>query len=250
MDDLTARLRAADPAELAELVRERRDELGPESVRHVLRNSYVDSRVIGDLLDHPRLRKHYEVRRQIAAHPRTSQARAMSLIAGLYWRDLLRIGADTRVRPAVRRAADRRLATRLGRLSVGEKVVVAREAGPGLMPRLLKESDARVVGALLENPRLTEPLLAPLLSSHVAPPNVLRLVADDPRWGSRYSTWRALCRNPATPVELATSLLPSLRKPDCRAVAADRRVPAPVRRRAALLSGQDPDEHAKSESLN
>lgn len=236
MDDLSSRLRAADPSELSEIVRDRSDELSPDSVQVILGNSYVDARVIDDLLDHPRLRRHYEVRRQIAAHPRTKQARAVSLIAGLYWRDLLRIGSDSRVKPAVRRAADRRLAERLGRLSIGEKVVVAREAGPGLIPRLLEEKDLRVVAALLENPRLTEPLLFPLLANHVAPPQVLRLVAEDRRWGSRYSTRLALCRNPATPTDLAISLLPALKKADRRAIAADTRVADAVRQRASLLT--------------
>ncbi len=236
MDDLAAKLRGADTNELAEIVRQQRDQLGPDSVRQVLRNSYVDARIIDELIEHPALRKHYEVRRQIAAHPRTQQARAISLVAGLYWRDLLRIGSDTRVKPAVRRAADRRLAERLGRLSIGEKVLVAREAGTGLIASLLGEKEQRVVTALLENPRLTEPMLAPLLTNPVTSPQVLRLVAEDRRWGSRYTTQVALCLNPATPEDLAISLLPGLRKADRRAVASDTRVPAAVRERAALLS--------------
>ena len=236
MDDLAASLRAADPSRLAEIIRRRRSELGPDSVRHALRNNYTDAAIIEELLADRRLRGYYEVRREIASHPRTPQARAVGLIAGLYWRDLLRIGADSRVKPAVRRSADRLLAERLGRLSIGEKLVVAREAGQGLIPRLLNDSEAQVVAAVLDNPRLTEPLLARLLTNPVAAPAILRRVAADRRWGTRYSTQRALCGNPATPRDLAISLLPSLRKPDRRAVAVDTRVPAPVRARAAALS--------------
>lgn len=237
MDDLATMLRGATPRELAEIVRDRRNELGPDSVRHVLHNSYVDARLIDELLDHPALRKHYDVRRRIAAHPRTRQARAVGLIAGLYWRDLLRIGSDSRVKPAVRRAADVRLAERFGRLSTGEQVVVAREAGPGLISRLLGQKEPRVVRALLENPRLTEPMLAPLLANAAAPPRILRLIAEDRRWGTRYTTRVALCLNPATPADLAISLLPSLRRPDRRAVARDTRVSTEVRQRAALMAG-------------
>jgi hypothetical protein len=236
MDDLTASLRAADPGRLVEIIRRRRSELGPDSVRQALRNSYADAAVIEELLGDRRLRSYYEVRREIASHPRTPQVRAQGLIVGLYWRDLLRIGADSRIKPAVRRAADRCLADRLGRLSMGEKVVVAREAGQGLIPRLLDEPDVQVVAAVLENPRLTETALARLVTNPVAAPAVLRRIAADRRWGSRYSTQRALCRNPATPPALAISLLPSLTKPDRRAIAADRRVRAAVRERASVLS--------------
>ncbi len=236
MDDLTASLRAADAKELLEILRRHRPDLGPGAVRQALRNSYVDGRVIEELLGDERLRKYYEVRREIAVHPRTPQSRAMGLVAGLYWRDLVRLGANTRVKPAVRRAADQRLGERIGRLSVGEKVVAAREAGGGLIPRLLQETDPQVVAAVLDNPRLTEPMLARLLASPVTPPAILRQVATDRRWGARYSTQVALCRNPATPIELAISLLPSLRKQDRRAVAADPRVPSEVRDRAEILS--------------
>lgn len=218
------------------MVRSRRGELGPDSVRHALRNSYVDAQIIDELLEHPRLRKFYEVRRAIAAHPRTQQTKAVGLIAGLYWRDLLRIGADSRVKPAVRRAADQRLAERLGRLSLGERVLLAREAGPGLIPRLLQERDARVVAALLNNPRLTEPMLAPLVNSPVAVPEALQLVAESPKWGSRYEIRLALCRNPMTPLELALSLLAGIKKYDLRAICVDTRTSAEVRQRAALLT--------------
>lgn len=235
-DDLMTRLRTADSKELAELVRTRREELGPDSVRYALRNGYVDGHVIDELVEHPRLRRFYEVRRAIAAHPRTSQTRAVGLIAGLYWRDLARIGADSRVKPAVRRAANQRLGERLGRLSVGEKVVLAREAGAGLIPRLLQEREALVLEALLDNPRLTEPMLVPLVNSAVAAPDLLRRVAADRKWGSRYAIRLALCRNPATPPDLAVSLLAGIRKGDLRAVVADSRVSAAVRQRALLLT--------------
>ncbi len=236
MDDLATSLRTADSSRLVEIIRRRRAELGPDSVRQALRNNYADAGVIEELLGDRRLRTYYEVRSEIASHPRTPQARAAGLVAGLYWRDLLRIGADSRLKPAVRRTADRRLSERLGRLSIGEKLVVAREAGQGLIPRLLEEPEEQVVVAVLDNPRLTEPLLARLLTNPVAGPAILRRVAANRRWGPRYSTLRALCLNPATPPDLAVSLLPSLTKRDRRAVAVDPRVPTAVRERASALS--------------
>lgn len=237
VDDLSAKLRSADTKELCELVRSRQEELSPDSVRQALRNSFVDGQVIDELLEHPRLRRYYEVRKLVASHPRTKQARAIGLVAGLYWRDLLRMSGDSRVRPAVRRAADMRLAERLGQLSTGEKLALARGAGAGLIPRVLEERDPQVVQLVLENPRLTEPLLAPLLLSQVTPAEILRLVASDRRWGSRYSTRLALCLNPTTPHDLSLSLLPDLKKVDQRTVAGDIRLAAEVRQRASLLAG-------------
>ena len=40
----------------------------------------------------PALIKLREVRRLLAMHPRTPEARAITLVSGLFWRDLVRIG--------------------------------------------------------------------------------------------------------------------------------------------------------------
>jgi hypothetical protein len=94
-----------------------------------------------------------------------------------------------------------------------------------------------VIAALLENPRLTEGLLMPLIHRDDARPDVLRVIAESPRWSSRYPLRVALARNPRTPVGTALRLLPALKKVDLRAVAASPRVASPVRRRAQLLAG-------------
>jgi hypothetical protein len=95
----------------------------------------------------------------------------------------------------------------------------------------------RVIGALLENPRLTETLLMPLAAGEQAAPRALAVLAASPKWAARGPLRAALCRNPRTPVEAVLPLLPALQKSELEAIAADGRLLLPVRRRAALLSG-------------
>ena len=209
----------------------------PESARRLLRDSRLDGAEIETLLQNPSLRKLYEVRRLAAAHPRTPQAKAIGLVAGLYWQDLLKLSADARVRPVVRRAADRRLADRAGQLAIGEKLVVARHAGPGLIPRLLAEPDPRVIAAALDNPRITEASVARMVARPATPPESLRLVAGNLKWGRRYVVRAALCGNPSAPTELALEQLVFLRKADLRRIAGDTRLSRTVRDRASLLAG-------------
>lgn len=235
--DLGRLLREASEAELYELLAGNLDDLDAGAIGQALRNPYASPRVLELVAGRRALLRSYEVRRAVVSHPCTPPPRALDLLASLYWKDLVQLGADTRVAPRLRKAADYRLAQRLPALALGERMAIARGAGPGLIERLRGDPEPRVVGALLENPRLTEPMLAPLVANPVAPPRVLRLIAEDRRWGTRYSTLLALCLNPATPADLAISKLPALRKPDRRAVARDIRVADKVRRRAALLAG-------------
>lgn len=235
--ELDRRLREAGPEELLALVRERRPELSPAAVQQALRNPYVTAEVIGELAAQERLLAYYEVRRDLARCRATPEMLALRMAAGLYWADLMAIGLDTRLHPRLRRTADQHLLARLPGLSVGEKISLARRAAPAIVAHLRNDPTPRVIAALLDNPRLTEGSLAPLVHGESTPAPVLELIANDRRWGSRYPLRLALARNPATPLAAALHLLPALHKPDLRAIAGDPRLSEPLRRRARLLAG-------------
>ena len=237
--ELQQRLREAGEGELLELVIEYGTELDPGSARQVLKNPHISRETIETLTRQKGLLRSLEVVREVVGHPRTPEALALNLLPRMFWRDLVKLGADVKTRPRIRRAADVRLAEKLSALSVGERVAIARRAGPGSIARLRNDPSPMVIGALLENPRLTEGLLAPLLSSDTAKPEVLKRIAEDRRWGIRYHVRMTLARNPRTPVPTALGLLPGLKKKDLDSVASDWRVAAPVRKRANLLLGRD-----------
>jgi hypothetical protein len=239
--ELAAVLRGAGSEELRELVEQNLAGLGVAEAAQVLRNPFLTREVVELLLSRTDLLTAYEIRHELARNPRTPQVRALRFVAGLFWRDLMRIGLDPRVHPRVRRAAERGLVARLPGLAVGEKMAIARRAGPGVLAGLRHDPSPRVLEALLENPRLTEGLLMPLVARGTTPPPVLDALAKDRRWGSRYELRLGLCRNPQTPVETVLRLLPLLKKKDLRAVASHLRLAAVVRRRARLLLGDGGD---------
>lgn len=238
--DLGQRLREADSEELLELVREHVTELQVPEVRQIMRNPYLTREVIEIVADQRSLLSAYEVRREIATHRATPETLALRLVTGLYWRDLMTLGTDTRVRPTVRRAADRRLGERLSGLAIGEKMAIARRAGPGVLSRLRTDPSPRVMGAILQNPRLTPGVLLPVVTNDDTPGPVLEMIARNRRWGVRYPIRVALAKNPSTPPQAALRILPQLKKRDLKGVAGDVRIATVVRRRAGLLLGEGP----------
>lgn len=235
--ELHLRLREAGSEELLALLRGHAGELTPPAVRHALRNPYCTAEAIEAVVAEQRLLSFYEVRRDLAFHPRTPETLAARFVPTLWWRDLMALALDTRLRPALRRTAEVHLGTRLPELAVGEKVSLARRASPGIISQLRHDPSPQVIAALLDNPRLTEGQLVHLLHGASTPPAILELIANDRRWGVRYPLRLALVRNPATPLKISWRLLEALRKPDLRPVAADPRLPEPVRRRARVLLG-------------
>lgn len=236
--DFDRRLREAGTEELLDLVREHAGTLEPPAARLVLRNPYCTTEVLEMIADQARLLSFYEVRRDLAMHPRAPEILAHGLVQGLYWRDLVALGLDTRLHPRLRRTADQLLGVRLPQLSVGEKMSVARRASHGLLSHLRHDPSPRVIEAMLDNPRLTEDILAPVAHSAATPGPVLALIAADRRWGARYGLQVAICRNPAAPLATALRLLPLLRKTEQKAVASDPRLNEAVRQRARLLLGE------------
>ncbi len=237
VEDLGRRLREAGEAELYELLSMHLEELDPGAIGQALRNPYASPRVLELVAGRRGVLRAYEVRRAVVSHPCTPPPRSLNLVGTLYWKDLVKVGADARIPPRVRRAADHRLAQRLPALALGERMAIARQAGPGLIERLRLDPEPRVVAALLENPRLTEGLIAPLASDVAAAPEVLSRLAADPKWGRRYGLRYAIASNPSTPEHTALDLLAGLKKRDLASIATDPRLAVAVRRRADLLRG-------------
>lgn len=238
--EVQRRLRDAGPEGLLELLRSHLAELAPPAMRLLFRNPHLNREMIEMVLSERRLLTFQEIRKELVKHRQTPEVQALRLVSGLFWRDLLDISGDNRIRPRIRRAAERHLLQRLPGLGAGEKATLARRAGPLLVSQLRSDSEPRVIAALLENPRLTEGALVPLVSSETAKPEILTLVARNPKWGIRYPIRLSLARNRRTPVQIALSLLPHLKKPDLKGIESDRRLPMPVRRRAAVLLGRSP----------
>jgi len=233
-----AHLREASPEDLLAWVEKHLEELNVPAVRQILRNPFLTKEVLELLLGQTRLTSIYEVRKGLARHPRTPQVHGLRLVPTLFWRDLMELGLEPKVSPVVRRAAERQLVQRLSGLAVGEKMAIARRAGHGVLNQLRFDSDPRVMSALLENPRITQGVLMPLVSHEAASPEILRMVAENRRWGAQYPIRLAVVRNPRTPPVVSVALIPRLKRLDLRPIAKDRRLHAAVRRRAQeLLDG-------------
>ena len=231
------RLRDAGGEELRALVHDLAGELDAAAAQTVLRNPHAGEEAVRVIAEQRRLLSFYDLRRDLTLHPAAPQALAMALLSTLFWRDLVAVGLDVRLSPVVRRAADQRLIERLPSLATGERTNIARRASPRVLQSLRKDPTPRVIAAMLDNPRLVESDLLPLAAGEATRPQVLEVILTHRRWGNRYPVRAAAIRNPRTPLALALHLLPLLKKPDLRAVAADPGLPLPLRRRAELLAG-------------
>ena len=231
---------SATEAELLEALEEVGDDLDLDDARAALRNPYASERVVRGLLAVEGLRPSYQWRKDLAWSRHTPPAVAMSLVPGLYWRDLAQLARDVRVHARLRRQAEEILLQRLQKLALGERIALARVATPALLSVLRNDPNERVFRALLENARLNEGALLAVAMNSGSRPGILRILARDRRWGARYELRRALVRNPRTPLQDALAMVAALKKVDLRACARDTKIRPEIRQRCRLRLGDGP----------
>jgi hypothetical protein len=192
----------------------------------LLRRATLSSETLQEILGDRAARKHHAVRMALAAHPKTPRADALALVATLFWRDLAHLSADSRVHPAIRRAADQTLLRRLPEMAISEKVDLARSVGRGTLVVLRVDPDPRVLASVLENRFTIEADVIQAAAGATAVAEALELLAGHPRWGARPGVRSAVLRNPNLPVSLGLALLTRATLEDLRGVRESPRSPA------------------------
>lgn len=103
-------------------------------------------------------------------------------------------------------------------LTLGERKSLARRPPPHLLPKVLADPHPDVIRNVLAAARLTEDDVVRLATKRPGKPEVLQEVARHPRWCQRPRVRLALVMNPATPNELAISMIALLRRNELKSV--------------------------------
>jgi hypothetical protein len=221
--ELTRRLPSAGPAYLEGALENR--QLTTIHLLQLLRNPRITPALIDQIAQNRTWLRPYKVRAALAVHPRTPRMTGVLLLSSLGWRDLASVAEGPRIAPQVRRMAELRLTICMEEMAQGERISLARMAGRGMIAALCEDESARVIAALLQNPRLLENDVLRLVSRLSAPGAVLRTVAHSDRFGHRREVQKGIVRHPNTPAPVALRLLQDLGRADLREILRAPRLP-------------------------
>jgi len=130
--------------------------------------------------DLPDVLKRPMLLRWIAQHLQAPTDLRNRLLPTLPWRALAAVAGDASAHPQARIHAVERLRSLWGVMTMGERRSLAALAPAPLWPAVWKVRDARVLGAFLQNPRLTAPALEGLVQPPLAPAQAEAL--QNSRW--------------------------------------------------------------------
>jgi hypothetical protein len=216
--------------ELADFVKENVRQFLEDEAVAVLENPYVTPAICQQIAQTQRLTGFYSIRLKLVALKHTPQAHAVKLVHYLYWTDLVRLSVDVKVSAPVRRAIDTILVNKVDKLTLGERITIAKRCSHALISALLWDPDPKVFESLLINQRVREDDLLVVANSPRATAQQLQLLADDRKWSYRYAIRKALVMNPLTPRSVAASLLRSLTPRDLRNILRNPQTTVYVRR--------------------
>ena len=120
-------------------------------------------------------------------------------------------------------------------LTVPQRLRLTRGASRAMKGILLRDPNAQVAVAVLQNNGFSEQEMEQVARSRSVVEEVLLEVARKREWVARYSVSRALVQNPKTPVSVAVRLLPKMAVRDLKLVARDRNIADAVRSSATRL---------------
>ncbi|HET7751386.1 MAG TPA: hypothetical protein VFK81_18495 [Terriglobales bacterium] len=162
-------------------------------------------------------------------HPKTPRHVSLPVIRHLYTFELMQLALSPAVLADIKKAAEETLVSRLEKITLGERITLARRASGRVAAALLLDSEPRVVEAAVTNPFLTEVLIVKALMSEKAPATLVELVCRDGRWSLRREVRIALLRHPLTPANEAAQLARSLPTGVLHELMQDARLPEAAR---------------------
>lgn len=122
----------------------------------------------------------------------------------------------------------RNLFAALQKMSVMQKIKLARVGGKEARGLLVKDRNKVVASAVLASPKITESEVTNIAQSRVVAEEILRIIANQRDWTRSYSVKLALCTNPKTPRPQAVKFLNYLREKDLRSLMKSRDVPSVI----------------------
>jgi hypothetical protein len=145
------------------------------------------------------LMRQRKVRMAVVMHPRTPRHVSVPSIRHLYTFELMQVALLPSVQPDVKRAAEEVLIKKLGSISSGERITLARRSSGRVAAALLLDKEERIMHAALTNPQMTEIFVVRALKVDHGTDLLAPAVSRHQKWSYRNDVKVALLSNRHTP---------------------------------------------------
>ena len=129
---------------------------------------------------------------------------------------------------AKQRVSEGNLFAAVQKMSVIQKVKLARLGGRDARSLLVRDRNKVVASAVVMSPKITESEIVAIAQSRNVAEEILRRICNNRDWTRRYAVKQALTLNPKTPQTTAVEFLNHLHERDLRSITRSRDVPSAI----------------------
>ena len=184
--------------------------LNEDLAKALLQRRDLSPKVLQDLAKNTALLKLRPVLVGLVSHPKTPRFISLPMARSLHTFELMSVALQPAVPADVKIALEQLIIDRLEKLSLGERMTLAKRGSMRVAERLLIDADSGVVDLAMNNPFLTEACVIRTLMRDELEPRFVNTVARHPKWSLRNDVRCALLRNPNTPMTAALQYARSL----------------------------------------
>ncbi|HUK31982.1 MAG TPA: hypothetical protein VLV89_12765 [Candidatus Acidoferrum sp.] len=185
---------------------------------HLLERKDLPGTALEEIGRHRDWLRSYRVRRALAFYVRVPRTLAIRILRELHLVDLVKLSLAPVAVADIRRLAEDQILSRLGQVTLGEKIALAKRSSGRVIAALIAEGVPRIFEPALRNPRLTESQILKLLANERLPERAVIGIASHPKWEALPNVRLALLRHPHTPLDLAAQILSKVTTPDVKAL--------------------------------
>lgn len=170
------------------------DSIGENEALALLSRNDLPLESIQKIAKDASLMKSRKVKLALVKNLKTPRHILLPLLRHLFTFDLMQVALTPTIPADIKVSAEENLIHRLEKLSLGEKLSLARRASSRVAGALLHDPESRIVDVALQNGRLTEAAVITQLMKKDAGDYLLRAVRAHPRWGASQEICAALQR--------------------------------------------------------
>ena len=209
--------------------------LGEQHLTVLLARKDLPREVVAVIAQNAEWMKSYPLKVAVLKHPRTARRLALRLLKFIYPFDLLGIAVVPGVAPELKRLIEDTLLSQREGMATGQRLTLARRGSSRIAGGLLADSDLRVVRAALDNPAVTEAMVARSLVAESSTAGLTDAVLEHQRWFSRRGVKLALLRSRHLSLARFAAIVPELSLGDLKDLAEDPRLASNLRAYVANL---------------
>jgi hypothetical protein len=186
----------------------------------------ISSEILEVLSTDLRWKDAYRIISALCRNPKTPQKVSLSLLKKLRIFDLADLTRNPQVLVNVRMKAEETINEKVLVLPIGIKKTLAKKASGKVLLKLVEDGMKDVVADCLNSPVMTEAMICRIIHMKKIASNVIRQIAEHPKWSLRYDVQYALVRSHHAPLSRVVHFLNKMRARDLKELYGASEVPS------------------------